>query len=346
MKYNRLGESELNVSEICLGTMTYGQQNTIKDAHQQLDYAIAQGINFIDTAEMYPVPPRPVTQGLTESYIGEWLAHQQRDRYILATKMIGAGRSQKWVRDDAQTALSRQNILQAVDDSLKRLQTDYIDLYQIHWPDRNVPIFGQTSFDPTKERESVPIAEQLATFAEVIQAGKIRYIGLSNETSWGVCQFSQAAAQLQLPKIISIQNAYSLINRVFESSLAEVCYREKVGLLAYSPLAFGMLSGKYLQAPPICARLSEFPHFGQRYQKINVNEAVSTYVAIAQQHQISPSTLALAFVRSRWFVTSTIIGATTLSQLQENITSATFTLDSDVLAEIEEIHHRYPNSAP
>ncbi|MEE3716956.1 NADP(H)-dependent aldo-keto reductase [Tumidithrix elongata RA019] len=346
MKYNQLGESDLKVSEICLGTMTYGQQNTINDAHQQLDYAIAQGINFIDTAEMYPVPPRQETQGSTESYIGEWLAHQQRDRLILATKMIGAGRAYKWVRDDSQAALSRKNILQAVDDSLKRLQTDYIDLYQIHWPDRYVPMFGQTIFDPTQERESVPIAEQLSTFAEVIQAGKIRYLGVSNETPWGVCQFSQAAAQLKLPKIASIQNAYNLLNRVFDSALAEVCYREKVGLLAYSPLGFGTLSGKYLQAPPAGARLTEFPNFGQRYNKINVKEAVGEYAAIAKQYNLSPSTLALAFVRSRWFVTSSIIGATTLEQLQENIDSVNTTLSPEILAKIDEIHRRYPSPAP
>jgi aryl-alcohol dehydrogenase-like predicted oxidoreductase len=346
MKYNQLGESDLHVSEICLGTMTYAQQNTIADAHQQLDYAIAQGINFIDTAEMYPVPPRQETQGLTEAYIGEWLVNQQRDRLIIATKMIGAGRGYKWVRDDSQAALSRQNIICAVDDSLKRLQTDYIDLYQIHWPDRLVPMFGQTVFDPSQERKSVPIAEQLATFAELIQVGKIRYLGLSNETPWGVCQFSHIAAQMHLPKVISIQNAYNLLNRVFDSALAEVCYREHVGLLVYSPLGFGTLSGKYLQTPSAKGRLTEFPNFGQRYHKMNVNEAVMEYAAIAQKHNLSPATLALAFVRSRWFVTSTIIGATTMAQLQENIASLNVTLTPEIIAAIDSIHGRYPSPAP
>ena len=345
MKYNQLGESNLNVSEICLGTMTYGQQNTIEDAHQQLDYAITQGVNFIDAAEMYPVPARAETQGRTEAYIGEWLKHQQRDKLIIATKIAGPGRGMKWLRDGAK-AIDQKNVTQAVDSSLKRLQTDYIDLYQLHWPDRYVPLFGQTVYEQIRERETVAISEQLAVFSELIKAGKIRYLGLSNETPWGVCQFSNAAKQLKLPKVVSIQNAYNLINRVFDSALAEACYQENLGLLAYSPLGFGMLSGKYLNNNPENTRITLFDMFGQRYFKTNTNEAVAAYVDIAKKYQISPTQLALAFVRSRWFVKSTIIGATTMAQLQENLESVNVVLNKDVLSEIDVVHSRYPNPAP
>ncbi|WP_138502840.1 NADP(H)-dependent aldo-keto reductase [Nostoc sp. PA-18-2419] len=345
MKQNQLGTSNLKVSEICLGTMTYGQQNTIKEAHQQLDYAISQGVNFIDAAEMYPVPPSAETYGLTETYIGEWLKHQQRDKLIIATKIAGPGRGFKWVRDGAK-AIDRDNIKQAIDDSLKRLQTDYIDLYQIHWPDRNVPRFGQTVFQPNQLEETVPIAEQLAVFADVIKAGKIRYIGLSNETPWGVTQFSNIAKQLGLPKVVSIQNAYNLINRVFDGALAEAVYYEEIGLLAYSPLGFGFLSGKYLNSNPEKTRVTLFENFGQRYRKPKVNEAVKAYVEIAKHYQLSPAHLALAFVRSRWFVASTIIGATTLEQLKENLESVNVVLNKDILEELDKVHVQFPNPAP
>jgi aryl-alcohol dehydrogenase (NADP+) len=346
MKYNQLGNSDLKVSEISLGTMTYGQQNSIEEAHKQLDYAIAQGVNFIDTAEMYPVPPRRETQGLTEAFIGEWLKKQQRDKLIIATKIAGPGRNFSWLREGA-TNIERRTIKKAVDDSLKRLQTDYIDLYQIHWPDRYVPLFGQTEYHPDFERKTVPISEQLEAFAEVIQAGKIRYLGLSNETPWGVCEFSHVAKQLRLPKIVSIQNAYNLLNRVFDSALAETCYRENVSLLAYSPLGFGFLSGKYLQGQkPKNARITLFEKFGQRYLKPNVNEAVAAYVEIARQHHLKPAQLALAFVRSRWFVASTIIGATKLEQLRENLDSVNIVLTPEILTQLNAVHTRYPNPAP
>jgi aryl-alcohol dehydrogenase (NADP+) len=345
MQYKQLGDSDLKVSVICLGTMTYGQQNTIEQAHQQLDYAVAQGVNFIDAAEMYPVPPRAETQGRTEAYIGEWLKAKQRDKLIIATKIAGPGRAVKWLRDGTQ-AIDRNNVKQAVDDSLKRLQTDYIDLYQIHWPDRYVPIFGQTLYEPNKERQTVPIAEQLTVFADLIQAGKIRYVGVSNETPWGISEFSHVAKQLGLPKIVSIQNAYNLLNRVFDSALAEASYRENIGLLAYSPLGFGLLSGKYLHGKPEKARVTLFEGFGQRYLKPNVNEAVAAYVEIAQQHQLTPAQLALAFVQSRWFVTSTIIGATTIEQLKENVDSLNVVLNKQILAEIDAVHARYPSPAP
>lgn len=345
MRYNQLGESDLSVSEICLGTMTFGQQNTIEEAQEQLDYAASQGINLIDAAEMYPVPARSETYGLTECCIGKWLKQQQRDRFIIATKIAGPGRGMKWIRDGAK-AINRSNIQKAVEDSLIRLQTDYIDLYQIHWPDRDVPLFGQTEFDVARNRETVSIAEQLTGFAEMIQAGKIRYLGLSNETPWGITKFCQVAAQLGLPKVVSVQNAYNLLNRVFDWTWAEACYREQVSLLAYSPLAFGCLTGKYLAQVPTAARLSQFPGFGQRYLKPNVSEAVAAYVAIAKRHQLTAAQMAIAFVRSRWFVSSTIVGATSIDQLTENLSSLEITLSPDVLAEIEAVQLRYPNPAP
>ncbi|QZZ23169.1 NADP(H)-dependent aldo-keto reductase [Leptothermofonsia sichuanensis E412] len=345
MEYRQLGESELQVSEIGLGTMTFGQQNTLEETHQQLDCALFHGVNFIDAAEMYPVPARQETQGLTEEFIGKWLTRKQRDRLVIATKIAGPSRHLNWIRNGPK-AIDRPNIEQAVNDSLKRLQTDYIDLYQIHWPDRYVPLFGQTAFDPRQIRDTVPIAEQLASFADLIKAGKIRYLGLSNETPWGVAQFCQVARQLGLPKVVSIQNAYNLINRVFETALAEVCYYENLGLLAYSPLGFGSLTGKYLHEKPASARLTLFPGFGQRYSKPNVDVAVMEYGAIARQYNLSPVSLALAFVRQQWFVSSTIIGATTLTQLEENLASLQVSLSPEILAEINRIHNRYPNPAP
>ncbi|MFH2211232.1 MAG: aldo/keto reductase [Pseudomonadota bacterium] len=343
MKYRLLGSSDLQVSEICLGTMTYGEQNSAEDARQQLDYAVARGVNFIDTAEMYPVPPCAATQGLTEEYVGRWLKGRARDKLVLATKVSGPGRGYDWMRGGPQIA--RQQVEAAVDASLKRLQTDYIDLYQIHWPDRNVPMFGQTAFDPGAERETTPIAEQLAVFADLIRAGKIRHVGLSNETPWGVCQFIRASEQAGLPRVVSIQNAYSLINRTFEYGLAEIGYRENVGLLAYSPLGFGMLSGKYL-TPSGTGRISLFPGFGQRYAKPNVSEAVQAYSELAHQAGMAPAILALAFVRSQWFVSSTIIGATAMEQLRQDIDSTEVELGADLLCEIQAVHARYPNPAP
>jgi aryl-alcohol dehydrogenase (NADP+) len=245
------------------------------------------------------------------------------------------------------TNIQRDNIKQAVNDSLKRLETDYIDLYQIHWPDRYVPLFGQTEYNPKFERETVPIAEQLTAFSDLIKAGKIRYLGLSNETPWGVSEFSHAAKQLGLPKVISIQNAYNLLNREFDRHLAETSYRENIGLLAYSPLGFGLLSGKYIDGKkPENTRLTLFQNFGQRYFKPNVNEAVAAYAEIARKHNIKLAQLAIAFVRSRWFVTSTIIGASTIEQLKENIESVNVVLDKDILAELDAVHTRYPNPAP
>ncbi|HWA72394.1 MAG TPA: aldo/keto reductase [Polyangiaceae bacterium] len=345
MKYNRLGQSELLVSELCLGTMTFGQQNTPEQAEEQLDLALDRGINFIDTAEMYSVPPRAETQGRTESILGDWLSRKNRDRVIIATKIAGQGRAITWLRNGS-LAVNRQNVRTAVESSLKRLKTDYIDLYQIHWPDRYVPMFGDTVYRPEEERTATPIAEQLSAFAELIREGKIRYVGLSNETPWGVAEFSRVAAAQNLPKVVSIQNAYSLLNRVFDGGLAEASRRENVGLLAYSPLAFGLLTGKHLSGPAAGSRLALFETFGQRYRGPNVDPATRAYVALAEELGISPAKLALSFVRSRWFVSSTIIGATTLAQLEENLSSLESSLDAAALSSIDAIHARYPNPAP
>jgi aryl-alcohol dehydrogenase-like predicted oxidoreductase len=345
MEYKKLSDSDLLVSEICLGTMTYGHQNTVEDASQQLDYAISEGVNFIDTAEMYPVPSNPETQGKTEEYIGEWLVKQQRDKIILATKVAGPSERLTWIRE-GKNKIDHVNVEQALNDSLKRLKTDYIDLYQIHWPDRYVPSFGARDYDPQNERETIPILEQLEVFADLIKAGKIRSFGISNETSWGVCEFCHLAEKHGLPKIISIQNAFNLINRTFHINLAEACRFNNVGLLAYSPLAFGLLTGKYLSGIPENTRLALFQGFGQRYDKTNVNSAVQAYVNIAHKHGLTPAQLALAYARSRWFVSSTIIGATNLEQLRENLSSVNVNLSEEIIAEINEVHALYPNPTP
>ena len=345
MKYNKLGSSDLGVSEICLGTMTWGEQNSESDAHRQLDYAVSRGINFIDVAEMYPVPPKAETQGLTETYLGSWLKRQSRSRVIVATKITAQGRGFGWVRGGP-GLIDRKTIREALDGSLKRLQTDYVDLYQIHWPDRYLPVFGNTFYDPGQERATASIEEQLEAFAGFVKAGKIRHLGLSNESPWGAMEFLRIARAKALPMAVSIQNAYNLLNRSFEMGLSEVTRREGIPLLAYSPLGFGHLSAKYLNgARPPGARLTRFPPFGQRYDKPNVMPAVAAYSELARKVGLSAVSLSLAFVRSRWFCASTIIGATTQAQLQENIDSEGVTLQEDVLAEIDAIHLRYPNPA-
>jgi aryl-alcohol dehydrogenase-like predicted oxidoreductase len=344
MEYRQLGSSELNVSALCLGTMTFGEQNSERDAHAQLDLAISRGINFIDTAEMYPVAPRAETQGKTELYIGSWLKNQQRDKLILATKIAGPARGFSWIRNGPR--INREHLNAAVDASLKRLQTDYIDLYQIHWPDRYVPMFGSTSYDVSQWHETIAIAEQLQALDELVKLGKIRHIGLSNETPWGVTEFMRCAKQSGLSKIISIQNAYHLMNRSFESGLAEVCHHAQVGLLAYSPLAFGHLTGKYLADPQAHGRLNLFPGFGQRYNKPNVPAASAAYVRIAQNSGLNPAQMALAYARTRWFCSSVILGATTLAQLEENLNSHALMLSPEVIEQIESVHKQFPNPAP
>ena len=344
MKYQTLPGTGLSVSEVCLGTMTFGEQNTEGDAHEQLDYAVAHGVNFIDTAEMYPVPPNGRTQGHTETIVGRWLERQPRDRIVVATKVAGPGR-RDWIRS-GRTDLTRDVIAEACGTSLARLRTDYIDLFQIHWPQRNVPNFGATEFEPSKEREGPPIREQVEAMAALVKAGKIRHYGLSNETSWGVCEFHRAARELGVPGPVTTQNSYSLVSRKAEVELSEALFREKMTLLAYSPLAMGALTGKYAGgAKPAGARFTLFDDFGLRFRKPLVAEAVDAYVKLAKRRGLTLVQLALGYVRSRWFVGSTIIGATTLAQLAEDIDAMRIELDAQTLAEIATIQAHYPNPA-
>ena len=345
LRFNILGESDLRVSELCLGTMTFGEQNTLEEAHAQLDRALDFGINFIDAAEMYPVPARGETQGRTEEIVGAWLAKRTRSEVIVATKLAGPGRPIDWVRG-GELAYTRANVQRAVEDNLRRLKTDYIDLYQFHWPDRYVPQFGAVVYEPEQERPSTPTAEQVEAIAHVIKQGKVRHWGLSNETAWGVTEFSRVATQLGAPKPVSIQNAYNLLNRHFDGPLAEATRRERVSLLAYSALAFGLLSGKHVTGVAPRSRFALFEGFGNRYRKPNVDEATAAYAALAREHGLSPAQLALAFVRSRFFVASTILGATSLAQLEENLSSLRVELSPALLAKIDAIHARFPNPAP
>jgi aryl-alcohol dehydrogenase-like predicted oxidoreductase len=344
MKYRVLPGTELQVSEVCLGTMTWGEQNSKADGHVQLDYAIAQGINFIDTAEMYPVPPNGTTQGRTETILGTWLGRRPRGNLVIATKVAGPGR-RDWIRG-GRTDLTRDVIAEAVDTSLARLQIDHIDLYQIHWPQRNVPMFGATEFDPSKEREGPSIREQVEGMAAVIKSGKVRHYGLSNETAWGVCEFRRIARELGVPGPVTTQNSYSLVSRGVDNDLAEVLFREQMSLLAYSPLAGGMLSGKYRNgAAPPHSRFTLFDGIGLRFRKPMVHEAVDAYAAVAARRGLTLVQLALGFVASRWFLGASIVGATSLPQLEEDIAAAQVELDSETLAAIAAVQVRYPNPA-
>ena len=344
MQYKNLPGTDLNVSRVCLGTMTWGEQNTEAEAHEQLDHAIGEGINFIDTAEMYPVPPNAKTQGRTETYLGTWLKHQKRDKLIVATKVAGPGR-RDWIRS-GRTDLTPGVIAEAVDTSLARLQTDYIDLYQIHWPQRNVPNFGATEFDPAKEKDGPSIHEQVKGMAAMIKAGKIRHYGLSNESAWGVCKFQEAAKALGVPAPVTIQNSYSLISRNVDNDLAETLFRENMSLLAYSPLAAGILSGKYMGgAKPAGSRFVLFDSLGIRFRKPMVSEAVDAYAGLARRRGMTLVELALGYVNSRWFLGASIIGATKMDQLKEDIAAAQVELDKETLQDIREIQYRFPNPA-
>jgi len=346
MEYRKFGRTGVEVSAIALGTMTWGQQNTEAEAHSQLDFALERGINFVDTAEMYPVPPRAETQGRTESYIGTWLEKSgKRDQIFLATKAAGPARDPKrprYLRDGA-TNFDRKNLTQALEDSLGRLRTDHVDLYQLHWPDRTVNSFGLTSYPWVDDEYTVPIRETLEVLADFVKAGKIRFIGVSNETPWGVAQFLKLSEAHGLPRIESIQNPYSLLNRAYEIGLSEFAHREQVGLLAYSPLAFGVLSGKYIAgAKPAGARLTQFERFN-RYGSDAVEAAAIEYVRLARSHGLDPSQLAIRFTLLQKFVTSSIIGATSLEQLRTDIEAADLVLPPEVLAGIADIHARRPN---
>lgn len=346
MQRRRLGTSEIEVSALCLGTMTFGEQNTEGQAHAQLDRALAAGVDFIDTAELYPVPPRAETQGRTEQYIGTWLAARGcRDRVVLATKATGPANWLTYLRGTA-LRLDRRNIVAALEGSLRRLRTDYVDLYQLHWPDRQTNYFGKLGFVPAEDDLSVPLLETLEVLGDLVRAGKVRQIGVSNETPWGVMTYLALAQSRGLPRMASIQNPYSLLNRTFEVGLAEVAIRERCGLLAYSPLGFGMLSGKYLGGHrPAGARLTLFDRFS-RYSNPEAEEATADYVALARRHGLDPAQMALAWVTSRPFVTAAIVGATSLDQLETDLASAEVSLSDEVVEAIEEIHRRRPNPAP
>lgn len=349
MQYRKLGHTDLDVSLIALGTMTWGQQNTEAEGHAQLDAALAAGVNFIDTAEMYSVPPSPETYGATEKIIGTWLQkRQKRDDVILATKAAGPSAllpQATHIRGGI-SHFNRKNLELALEGSLQRLQTDYVDLYQLHWPDRNTNHFGRLGYQHIDEPDTVPILETLDVLADFVKQGKVRHIGVSNETPWGLAQFLHLAEKHDLPRIVSIQNPYNLLNRTYEIGLSEFSHREGVGLLAYSPLAFGVLSGKYLQgAKPQGARLTLWERFA-RYNSPQAQKAITTYVDLAKAYGYDPAQLALAFVNTRPFVTSNIIGATTLEQLRTNLDSVKLELSAEILQKIEAIHLDQPNPSP
>ena len=346
MKYKQLGNTQIDVSIICLGTMTWGEQNTQSDAFQQMDYALDTGVNFFDCAELYSIPPKSDTYGATETIIGNYIAQRKnRDQFILASKIAGPGEG--WVDHirEGKTKFNKQHITTAVNDSLKRLKTDYIDLYQLHWPERKTNFFGQLGYNATED-SFTSIRETLEALNEMVIAGKIRHIGLSNETPWGVMSFLNTAVELNLPKIVSVQNPYSLLNRSYEIGLAEISYREGCGLLAYSPLGFGTLSGKYLnQAQPDNARITLWPDYS-RYTNPQAVAATEKYVALAKEHDLDPAQMALAYINTRPFLTSNIIGATTMAQLKSNIESINVYLSDEVLEGIEKIQIEHQNPSP
>jgi len=347
MRYRKLGTTDLDVSVICLGTMTWGEQNSQKEAFEQMDYSIERGVNFFDTAELYAVMPRKETYGKTEEIIGNWfLEKKNRDKVILATKIASKSDGLEWIRKGSKhLGFDKKNLNEAIDSSLKRLKTDYIDLYQLHWPERKVPLFGILDFeyDPN-DNDWNQIEEVLENLQSLVKAGKIRYVGISNETPWGMMKFLEIAKEKNLPRMMSIQNVYSLVNRVFDIANSEVSIREKCGLLAYSPLAGGRLSGKYLNNQnPENSRYTLWPRRFSRHHTDRGEVAIEKYVNLAKKYNIKPSTFANAFVNDRPFVTSNIIGATSMEQLKENIDSIDISLSDEVLDEIQDVHLSDPN---
>ena len=346
MKYKKLGDTNLDVSLICLGTMTYGEQNTQEEGFEQMDYALQNGINFFDTAELYAIPPKERTYGKTEEIIGNWFEKRNnRKKIILASKIAGPGL--KWIRGGGDQ-FSPKSIEEALNNSLKRLKTDYIDLYQLHWPERNTNYFGDLNYEhDEKEKKWNKFDIILKTLKKFIDQGKIRYIGLSNETPWGFSKFLQIADEQKLPRIVSVQNPYSLVNRSYEVGMSEISIREKSGLLAYSPLAAGYLTGKYRNNKiPKNSRMDLFYENYPRYHNQRTYDAVDEYFKIAQKNKMSLTQLSQAFVNSRDFVTSNIIGATTMKQLKENIGSINISLNQKIIEEINLIHENIPNPAP
>jgi aryl-alcohol dehydrogenase-like predicted oxidoreductase len=348
MEYRELGRTGLKVSLIGLGTMTFGEQNTEAEGHAQIDCALDHGVNLVDTSEMYAVPPRAETYGSTERIIGSWIrSRRTRDRIVLCTKVAGPGRALALTHvRNGDNKLDRRNILAAIDGSLQRLQTDYVDLYQVHWPERATNFFGRLGYQHTEQPDVTPIEETLEVLGELVRAGKVRYIGLSNETPWGLHRYLQLAAERGMPRVASIQNPYSLLNRSFEVGLAEMAIREDVGLLAYSPLGFGVLTGKFLDgARPPSARVVRWSRF-VRYSGPIGEQATAAYVAIAREHGLDPAQMALAFVNRQRFVTSTLIGATTMEQLDANLKSIDLHLSDEVTQAIDSVQRTYPNPCP
>jgi len=346
MKFRKIPRTDLEVSLICLGSMNWGQQNTEEEAHDQLDYATSQGVNFIDTAEVYPIPPDKDKQGRTEAYIGTWLKKRgKRDDLIIASKVSVSDQIKtRPLPEGERSHLDRKNIMAAIDGTLERLQTDYVDIYQTHGPDRTANFWGPRGFENVKEENAVPIEKTLEALAEVIKSGKARYIGVSNETAWGLMEHVHLAKTKNLPMVVTIQNQYSLLNRTFEIGLSEVCLRENIGLLPYSPLSMGVLSGKYLDgAKPDGARFTIYERNRARYNPPHAQEAVRKYADLAKQNGLEPATLALAFVNSRAFVTSNIVGATSVEQLKVDIASADVALSPDIMQKIADIYREHPD---
>ena len=346
MKFKKIGNTDLKVSAICLGTMTWGEQNSQREAFEQMNYAQESGVNFFDTAELYSIPPKEKTYGKTEEIIGNWFKEKKnRDKIILATKISGPGLS--WIRNGG-LQYTKKSIEKAINDSLKRLRTDFIDLYQLHWPERKTNYFGKLGYDHNnKEDKWNDFKSILEILKKFIEQGKIRYIGISNETAWGLSKFLEIAKIFKLPKMMSVQNPYNLLNRTYEVGLAEISVREKSGLLAYSPLAFGFLSGKYRNDNlPDKSRMKLFGDFFPRYKSVNSTKAIEEYYKIAKKNNLSLTQMSLAFVNSRSFLTSNIIGATNIEQLKENIGSIDIKLNNEIIKEINSIHKNNPNPAP
>ena len=346
MKFKKLGHTDIDVSLICLGTMNMGEQNTQEEGFEQMDYSFDQGVNFFDTAEVYAVPPRQETQGKTEEIIGNWFVKsKKRKKIILATKMVGPG--VEWIRNGGGN-YTKENIAAAVEGSLKRLQTDYIDLYQLHWPERNTNYFGKRNYENNpKEGKWNDLESVLKALKKFVDQGKIKYIGVSNETPWGLSKFLEVAGQLNLPRIVSVQNPYNLLNRAYDIGMSEISCREKVGLLAYSPLAIGYLSGKYRDNQiPKKSRIGLFGDFWTRYKEDNAKKAVDDYYKLAKENGLTLTQMSLAFVNSRPFMTSNIIGATTMEQLKENIGTIDIDLSDEIIEKINLIHSNNPNPTP
>jgi len=345
MNYKKLGNTDLNVSTICLGTMTWGEQNTQEESFEQMDYALDQGVNFWDTAEIYSVPPREETYGDTEVIIGNWFEKtKKRDQVILASKVCGPAR--EYVRGGG-NHFGEKNIAEALEGSLKRLKTDYIDLYQLHWPERKTNFFGKLGYEHDDSSEWTQFEDILANLKKFIDQGKVRHIGVSNETPWGLSKYLELSKEKNLPRMLSVQNPYNLLNRTYEIGLAEISIREQAGLLAYSPLACGYLSGKYRNNQlPKNSRMERDGNFWSRYNNKNAEKAIELYYEISKRHSLDLAQMSLKFLEIQPFVTSVIIGATTMEQLKTNIESVNIDLSEDVIKEINDVQKIYPNPCP